>query len=220
MLIAEAPRHAKAAEHFYNCTLARITGIVERYLGDLSSEGLFPAEEIHLAAEALVAMVVLGPLHRALLLGPQTIDLQATLTFGIDTLLAHNYRRTRQHTSEGDLHRKKATVTHFAASCIGRTGPATFAVNFSAPAGGRRLTCGPRLVRSFVGPHGATKTQRSSQSATIPASFSCISGTGKRSGLHIRQRIAPILSIPFIPSAHEQRKTGQIGWQTAPDAVA
>jgi TetR/AcrR family transcriptional repressor of mexJK operon len=88
MLIAESPRHPKAAEHFYNCTIERITGVVERYLGELAGEGLFPAEEVRPAAEAFVAMVLLGPIHRVLLLGPQAIDIDATLTFGIDTLLA------------------------------------------------------------------------------------------------------------------------------------
>lgn len=87
MLIAEAQRHPQNAALFFECTVERITQSVERYLLALSKDGLFPSANIRPAAEALIAMVLLGPLHRVLLVGPETVEVQRTLEFGIDLLL-------------------------------------------------------------------------------------------------------------------------------------
>ncbi|MDX1944925.1 MAG: TetR/AcrR family transcriptional regulator [Pirellulaceae bacterium] len=92
MLIADAPRHPHNAQLFFDCTVERITQTVERYLQALAQDGLFPADNIRLSAEALVAMVLLGPLHRALLIGTEAIDFQQTLEFGIDLLLRNSPR--------------------------------------------------------------------------------------------------------------------------------
>jgi AcrR family transcriptional regulator len=87
MVIAEAPRHPENAELFYRCTIDRITKTVEQYLTALAKEELFPARDVSLAAESLIAMVLLGPLHRVMLLGPKALDVQKTLRFGVDLLL-------------------------------------------------------------------------------------------------------------------------------------
>ena len=87
MVLAETARHPDNAKLFYTCTIGRITGIVEHYLGELAREGLFPPSDLRLAAEAFVATVLLGPLHRTLMLGPSAVDHHAALRFGIDLLL-------------------------------------------------------------------------------------------------------------------------------------
>ena len=91
LLIAEAQRHPENAGLFYRCTIERVGQAVEGYLADLAREGLLAERDAHLAADALLAVVLLGPLHRALLLGPQAVDFRASLRFGIDLLLGpHN----------------------------------------------------------------------------------------------------------------------------------
>lgn len=87
MLIAEAHRHPKNAAFFFSCTVERITKSVEKYLLALSRDGLFPKRDVRLSAEALVAMVLLGPLHRALLVGPDQVDVQKSLKFAIELFL-------------------------------------------------------------------------------------------------------------------------------------
>ena len=87
LLIAEARRHPENATLFYSCTIERITQAVEAYLGDLAREGLFAGSDLRLAAEGLMAMVLVGPLHRAALLGPQAVDYGASLRFGVGLLL-------------------------------------------------------------------------------------------------------------------------------------
>lgn len=87
VLIAEAQRHPDLAEVFYRCTIERLTMMVEQYLAGLVQEGVVQVGDVHRAAEALLAMVLLGPLHRVLLLGPHAVDVQAALHSGIDVLL-------------------------------------------------------------------------------------------------------------------------------------
>lgn len=87
LVIAEAPRHPENAELFFRCTIDRITQSVESYLGTLRDEGLFATRDLRLAAETLVAIVLLGPLHRVLLLGPEAVDYQASLQAGIELIL-------------------------------------------------------------------------------------------------------------------------------------
>lgn len=88
MVIAEAPRHPHNAQLFFECTVERITASVARYLDELAREQRFPAAETRIAAEALVGMVLLGPLHRALLIGPDKVEFERSLEFGIELLLA------------------------------------------------------------------------------------------------------------------------------------
>jgi TetR/AcrR family transcriptional regulator, mexJK operon transcriptional repressor len=92
MVIAEAARHPDNAKLFHSCTIDRITGMVEHYLGELAGEGLFPPADLRLAAEAFVATVLVGPLHRTLLLGPGVVDHQAAVRFGVRLLLEHTGR--------------------------------------------------------------------------------------------------------------------------------
>jgi AcrR family transcriptional regulator len=92
LLIVEANRHPEIAELFCRCTIERITTLVEGYLGELATEGLFPTGRVRLASEALVSMILLGPLHKTLLLGPGSVDVQASLHFGIDLLLGNHSR--------------------------------------------------------------------------------------------------------------------------------
>jgi TetR/AcrR family transcriptional regulator, mexJK operon transcriptional repressor len=87
MVIAEAARHPENAVLFYRCTIERITGTVESYLGSLRDEGLFSTRNVRLAAETLVAVVLLGPLHRVLILGPGAVDDRTSLRAGIDLIL-------------------------------------------------------------------------------------------------------------------------------------
>lgn len=89
MVIAEAARHPENAELFFRCTIERITGSVEGYLGALRDEGLFATRDLRTSAESLVAVVLLGPLHRVLLLGPGAVDYRASLRAGIELVLGH-----------------------------------------------------------------------------------------------------------------------------------
>lgn len=90
LVIAEAHRHPQMALFFYQCTIERITKSVESYLQQLATDGLFPPQDGRLSAEALVGMVLLGPHHRALLVGPDSIQIERNLEFGINLLLARS----------------------------------------------------------------------------------------------------------------------------------
>lgn len=92
MVIAETARHPDNAKLFYACTIDRITGMLEHYLGELAREGLFPPADLRLATEVFVATVLLGPLHRTLLLGPGAVDHHAALRFSIRLLLESKAR--------------------------------------------------------------------------------------------------------------------------------
>lgn len=88
MVIAEANRHPKNAQFFYECTDGRITNWVEQYLKELAKEGLFPTKQVRSGAELLVNMVLLGPLYRTLMIGPGEVDYQHSLKAGVDLLLS------------------------------------------------------------------------------------------------------------------------------------
>jgi TetR/AcrR family transcriptional repressor of mexJK operon len=90
MVIAEAARHPENAELFFRCTVERITGNVEKYLGSLRDEGLFSTSDVRLSAETLVAVVLLGPLHRVLILGPEAVDYRASLRAGVELILGQS----------------------------------------------------------------------------------------------------------------------------------
>ncbi len=87
MVIAEASRHPANARLFHECTVGRLTGSVERYLGELDREGRIAPVDLRLAAEAILATAFLGPLHRTLMIGPPEADLLAALRFGVTLLL-------------------------------------------------------------------------------------------------------------------------------------
>lgn len=87
MVIAEAHRHPTNARLFFDCTIDRITQTVEHYLRGLSKDGLFSNANIRLSAEALIAVVLLGPLQRTLLIGPEMVDWRQSLAFGIELVL-------------------------------------------------------------------------------------------------------------------------------------
>jgi TetR/AcrR family transcriptional regulator, mexJK operon transcriptional repressor len=87
MVIAGAARHPENARLFYSCTIDRITEMVEHYLGELAGGGRLPNAGLRLAAESFLSVVLLGPLHRTLLLGPNAVDHRASLRFGIELLL-------------------------------------------------------------------------------------------------------------------------------------
>jgi hypothetical protein len=87
LLIAEALRYPESARFYYACTIERITQSVERYLTALARAGLFAASDLQRSAEALTAMILVGPLHRVLLVGPDAVDFRGALAFGIELLL-------------------------------------------------------------------------------------------------------------------------------------
>lgn len=87
LVVAEASRHPDIAALFVACTFDRITATVEGYLAALAAEGLFPERDVRRSAEGLVALVLLGPMHRVLHLGPDGVDYAASLRFGVELLL-------------------------------------------------------------------------------------------------------------------------------------
>lgn len=96
LVIAEAVRHPELAELFFKCTLGRIASMVEDYFRVLSVERQTAFPEPRLAAESFLAVVLLGPLQRVLLLGPAAVDHRAALQFGIKMFFpSANPRRAR-----------------------------------------------------------------------------------------------------------------------------
>lgn len=87
LVIAEAVRHPANARLFYACTIERVTAAVEGYLAGLHREKVVSVPDPRLAAETLVAVALLGPLHRVLLLGPEAVDFKASLRAGVASLL-------------------------------------------------------------------------------------------------------------------------------------
>ena len=87
LVIAEAVRHPALARLFHRSTLARLGAAVERYLGELRREGLVAGADDRLAADALLAAALLGPLHTVLLLGPDAVDFRPALRFAVRTFL-------------------------------------------------------------------------------------------------------------------------------------
>lgn len=87
MVIAEAPRHPQNAKLFYESVVEKIIANLTEYLAALAKEGKFSSKDVRIAAEALMDMVAHGPVHRALMLGPEAVDYRKTLRYGIDLLL-------------------------------------------------------------------------------------------------------------------------------------
>jgi TetR/AcrR family transcriptional regulator, mexJK operon transcriptional repressor len=87
MVIAESSRHPENARFFYSCTIARITAMVEQYFLALATEGVLSPGNESALAELFVSMILLGPLHRLLLLGPGSVDHQQSLKTGINLIL-------------------------------------------------------------------------------------------------------------------------------------
>lgn len=87
LVIAEAVRHPENARLFHRCAIERLQTLVEGYLVRLGREGLIADVEHRRAAEALLAMVLLGPLHTVLLLGPETSHSGEALRFRLRLFL-------------------------------------------------------------------------------------------------------------------------------------
>lgn len=87
LVIAEALRHPENAELFYSCTLARVTASVEAYLGALAREGLLRDRDPRAVAEALLAVVLVAPMHHVLIRGPAAVDYRRSLHHGLDLLI-------------------------------------------------------------------------------------------------------------------------------------
>lgn len=87
LVIAEAVRHPENAKLFHRCAIERLLALVEDYLVGLGREGLIAAVDHRGAAEALLSMALLGPLHTVLLLGPEAGPSREVLHFRIRLFL-------------------------------------------------------------------------------------------------------------------------------------
>ena len=87
LVIAEAVRHPENAKLFHFFAIQRLLTVVESYLACLGQEGLIAKVDCRQAAEALLAMVLLGPVHSFLLLGSEVDDFRETLHFRIQLFL-------------------------------------------------------------------------------------------------------------------------------------
>jgi TetR/AcrR family transcriptional regulator, mexJK operon transcriptional repressor len=90
LMLAEANRHPEKARFFYSCTMERIGNMVASYLQKLADEGLFDPKQVKPAAEALVSLVMIGPIHRTILLGKDAVDYRQTLRYGVELILRQN----------------------------------------------------------------------------------------------------------------------------------
>lgn len=72
LVIAEAGRQPENARLFYNCTFDWMNAVVAEYLAGLEREGALPPGDARARARAeqAVALALVGPLHVALLVGP------------------------------------------------------------------------------------------------------------------------------------------------------
>lgn len=87
LIVAEAVRHPQYARLFREVALGRLQQVLERYFEELVREGVLADVEPHRAAEALLTLVLIGPLHDRLLLGPEAADFQERLRFALATVL-------------------------------------------------------------------------------------------------------------------------------------
>jgi len=87
MVIAEAVRHPENARLFYSCVVEKISQLIQRYLDLILEEGLIAKVDTKLAAEAILSMAIIRPIHTLLLLGPKGLDLEPSLRFNIRLFL-------------------------------------------------------------------------------------------------------------------------------------
>jgi TetR/AcrR family transcriptional regulator, mexJK operon transcriptional repressor len=99
LVISEAQRHPDNARYFNTCTIDRISAIIAGYFNELKQDGIIQADNTMMLADTLVSIVVVGPLHRVLLLGPENVDYQAILRFGIELILSHARADSRPKTT-------------------------------------------------------------------------------------------------------------------------
>lgn len=83
MVARESSRQPQNAKLFYECTIQRITTMLAGYIEALIKEGLSKPLDSKRAAEALMSIIVVGPLHRAMLLGAEKVNFRESLRFGL-----------------------------------------------------------------------------------------------------------------------------------------
>lgn len=83
LIIAEAVRHPQLARLFRENALERLRGVMEDYLRALAAESPRHDQEPGAAAEALLSLAVLGPLHDVLLLGPGLTEHLPRMRYGV-----------------------------------------------------------------------------------------------------------------------------------------
>lgn len=88
LVIAEGVRHPENSRLFYECVIEKIVTLIQGYLHGLVLEGgLPPNTDTKLAAEALLSLTIIRPIHTILLLGPEGIDRCGSLKFNIHLFL-------------------------------------------------------------------------------------------------------------------------------------
>jgi TetR/AcrR family transcriptional repressor of mexJK operon len=90
MVASDSTRHPENAKFFYDHTIARITQSLVTYIDDLVREREVEVADVRAAADGLLAVVLVAPLHKALLLGPGSVDYRASLDFGLEMFLKMN----------------------------------------------------------------------------------------------------------------------------------
>jgi TetR/AcrR family transcriptional repressor of mexJK operon len=87
LVIAEGVRHPENSKLFYSSVIEKIVALIQGYLNGLVFEGAIPNIDTKLAAEALLSLTIIRPIHTILLVGPEGIDRCGSVKFNIHLFL-------------------------------------------------------------------------------------------------------------------------------------
>jgi AcrR family transcriptional regulator len=88
MIIAENHRFPEYGRIFYQCTVERIRELVKNYFQQLAGETHQKLADVGPLADAFIAMTILGPLHRVLMIGNANENVAENLTTAIDIVFS------------------------------------------------------------------------------------------------------------------------------------